>query len=68
MKHLIYLIPALVSLFITSCYKDAIEDINNRLDKVENTHIASLSEQVTNIKVSLAKLEGVDGSLDVAIK
>ena len=53
---------------MTSCSIDEIEDINNRLDQLEKTQIASLSEQIANIKVSLAKLEGVDNSLDVAIK
>ena len=68
MKKLIYLIPVFLGLVMTSCYKDEIEDINNRLEQIENTKIASLSEQVGNIKVSLAKLEGVDGTLDAAIK
>lgn len=68
MKKLIYLIPIFIGLVLTSCYKDEIEDINNRLEQIENTKIASLSEQVGNIKISLAKLEGVDGTLDAAIK
>ena len=68
MKKLIYLISILAGLVMTSCSIDEIEDINNRLDQLEKTQIASLSEQIANIKVSLAKLEGVDNSLDVAIK
>ena len=68
MKKLIYLIPVFLGLVMTSCYKDEIEDINKRLEQIENTKIASLSEQVGNIKISLAKLEGVDGTLDAAIK
>lgn len=68
MKKLIYLFCILLGLVMTSCYVDEIEDINNRLNQLEKTQIASLSEQIANIKVSLAKLEGVDNSLDVAIK
>ena len=68
MRKLIYLIPILIGLVMTSCYKDEIEGINNRLDQLEKTQIASLSEQITNIKLSLTKLEGVDNSLDVAVK
>ena len=68
MKKLIYLIPLILGMALTACYKDEIENINNRLDQIEKSQIASISEQVNNIKVSLAKLEGVDGTLDVAIK
>lgn len=53
---------------MTSCYKDVMEDVNIRLEQMENSKIASLSEQVVNIKATLDKLKGVDGTLDAAIK
>ena len=68
MKKLTCLITLLSGLLMTSCLMGEIENINNRLDQIEKTQIASLSDQVTNIKISLAKLEGVDNSIQIAMK
>ena len=68
MKKIIYLIPMLLGFVVTSCYSDEIEDINNRLNQIEKTQIASLSEQINGVKLSLTKLEGVNTGLDMAVK
>ena len=50
-------------LLLTACYDKDIQEINNRLDNIENTQIASLQEQVKAINSSIAKLEQVDSEL-----
>lgn len=49
---------------ISSCYNDDIEDINNRLDAIENTQIASINEQITSIENSIQLLTNVDKELN----
>lgn len=49
---------------ISSCYNDDIEDINNRLDAIENTQIASINEQITSIENSIQLLTNVDNELN----
>ena len=58
-----YLIPLLFVLMLTSCYKDEIENLQNRLEVIEWTQIASLQEQITAIKNSLPELEKTDKEL-----
>lgn len=49
---------------ISSCYNDDIEEINNRLDAVENTKIASINEQISSIENSIQLLTNVDNELN----
>ena len=60
MKH--FVIAALSSLFLltVSCYDKQIEGLNNRLDKIENEKIATVSEQVASINTSILDMRRVD--------
>ena len=58
-----YLIPLLFVLMLTSCYKDEIENLQERLEAIEGTQIASLQGQITAIKNSLPELEKTDKEL-----
>lgn len=59
--HLI-LIPLILAVACNK-YDEDIENINNRLDKIENTHVASLQKQIDAIKTSLPQLEKTDAEL-----
>ena len=63
MRKLFYFIPILLGVILSSCYDDEINDIKNRLDTIEGTHIASLQEQVAAIKSTLPQLEKADKEL-----
>ena len=63
MRKLFYFIPILLGAILSSCYDDEINDIKNRLDTIEGTHIASLQEQVAAIKSTLPQLEKADKEL-----
>ena len=58
-----YLIPLLFVLMLTSCYKDEIENLQERLEAIEGTQITSLQGQITAIKNSLPELEKTDKEL-----
>ena len=66
MKKLFYFIPLFlgVALLLTSCYKDEIENLRERLDSLEGTKIASIQGQITAINNSLPKLEKADDELE----
>ena len=63
MKKLFYLIPLLLGMALTSCYDEEIEKINGRLDAIENTQIATISQQITSINNSILLLNGTDKEL-----
>lgn len=63
MKQLLYIIPLLFGMTLTSCYDEDIENINSRLDAIENTQIASISQQITSINNSILLLNGTDKEL-----
>ena len=63
MKKLFFTITFLLCLTVTSCYDSDIESINNRLDAIENTQIASLKEQIKSINNTLPELENADKEL-----
>ena len=63
MKKLIYFVPLLLGVLLTSCYDKDIEEINNRLDAIEGTQIVSLQGQITAIKNTLPELEKADKEL-----
>ena len=50
-------------MLLTACYDKDIQEINNRLDSIENTQIATLQEQVKAINTSIPKLEEADREL-----
>ena len=59
-----------VSLLLVGCanYDSDINRIDEELDRIENTRIKSLSEQIDRINVSLPKLEQTDKDLKDMIK
>lgn len=63
MKKLLYIVPLLLGMALTSCYDEDIENINSRLDAIENTQIASISQQITSINNSILLLNGTDKEL-----
>ena len=64
MKKL-FLLVAVVAMMLPSCkkFEEAIENINGRLDEIENTQIASLQEQVNAINATLPELKKTDKEL-----
>ena len=59
-----FIFPILIVFtFLTSCYREELQDIENRLDKIENVQIASVLEQVNAIKESIPVLEQADKDL-----
>ncbi len=62
MKKLLLPVMSLVIL-LTACYDKDIQEINNRLDSIENTQIATLQKQVKAINTSIPKLEEADREL-----
>ncbi len=62
MKKLLLPILSLV-LLLTACYDKDIEEINNRLDNIENQKIATLNEQIEAINKTIPLLSEVDEQL-----
>ena len=63
MKKLLYIVPLLLGMALTSCYDEDIEKINSRLDAIENTQIATISQQITSINNSILLLNNTDKEL-----
>lgn len=63
MKRFLYLLPLLTGLILTSCYDEEIEKINGRLDSIENSQIATISQQITSINNSILLLNNTDKEL-----
>ena len=63
MKRCLYLLPLLTGLILTSCYDEEIEQINGRLDSIENSQIATISQQITSINNSILLLNNTDKEL-----
>ena len=58
------LLPILsLALLLTACYDKDIQEINNRLDMIENQKIATLSEQIEAINKTIPLLSEVDEQL-----
>lgn len=62
MKKLLLPILSFV-LLLTACYDKDIQEINNRLDMIENQKIATLSEQIEAINKTIPLLSEVDEQL-----
>ena len=62
MKKLFLPILSLV-LLLTACYDKDIQEINNRLDNIENQKIASISEQIEAIQKTIPLLSEIDEQL-----
>ena len=63
MKKFLYIIPILLGAILTSCYDGDIEEINNRLDAIENNQIASINSQISSITNSINSLIKTDNEL-----
>lgn len=63
MKKLLYIVPLLLGMTLTSCYNEEFENINSRLDAIENTQIATISQQITSINNSIQLLTNTDAEL-----
>ena len=63
MKKLLYIVPLLLGMALTSCYDEDIENINSRLDAIENAQIATISQQITSINNSIQLLTDTDTEL-----
>lgn len=64
MKKASILICFLLCAFVIACYDDDIENINERLDAIENIQIASLEEQIKAIDNTLPELKNADKELN----
>lgn len=69
-RQRIFIMLSAVSLLLVGCanYDSDINRIDEELDRIENTRIKSLSEQIDRINVSLPELEQTDKDLKEMIK
>ena len=69
-RQRIFIMLSAVSLLLVGCanYDSDINRIDEELDRIENTRIKSLSEQIDRINVSLPELEQTDKDLKDMIK
>lgn len=69
-RQRIFIMLSAVSLLLVGCanYDSDINRIDEELDRIENTRIKSLSEQIDRINVSLPELERTDKDLKDMIK
>ncbi len=68
MKKLLFIAPLLLGFVLTSCYDEDIEKINNRLDILENTAIATINQQIASIDNSILLLGKTDKELSEYIE
>ena len=64
MKKSLSIISFLMCLFVAACYDKDIDNLNGRLDDIENKKIATLQEQVAAIDKTLPELEKADKELN----
>ena len=62
------LFSCLLVLITTSCLKERLENLEDKVDMLENSSIASIQEQVNAISVSVQNLEQTDNELKNYIK
>ena len=69
MNKIFCLAAVMVALMLTGCkdYDSDIEEINDRLDGIENTKIATIQSQIGAINTSLPKLENANKELGTYI-
>lgn len=67
MKKNLFVILLFVGIICSSCYKEDIEDINNRLEAIENTQIATINQQISSIRNSIDLLGNTDKELKTYI-
>ena len=67
MKKILSLLPLLgvVLGMVTSCYDDS--ELRERIDKLENTTIPSVNEQIASIQTSISSLQQVDKAVQANI-
>ena len=65
MKKLLFSTAMIVAIMFIGCtnYDSDIADINNRIDGIENSQIASIKTQISTINATLSKLEKADADL-----
>ena len=61
----LFLLVAIVAMTLSGCaeFEEAIENINGRLDAIQNTQIATIQQQISAINSSLPKLEQANEDL-----
>jgi len=64
MKYRILTIISVAALFLTSCYKDDINNLQKQIDELKNSEIASISTQITNITASISDLQKTENALN----
>lgn len=70
MKNTFYILTAVVAMCFASCekYDHAISDFEDRLDKTEDTSIATIEQQLKGMEASIDDLKAVDTALDNYIR
>ena len=63
MKRLIIATLSILSILATSCYNEQIEELNNRIDKVESDKIATIENQIASINASIKDMQKMDTQL-----
>ena len=63
MKRFIIAALSSLSILAVSCYDEQIEELNNRVDKIENEKIATIQEQVASISTSILDMQRMDTQL-----
>ena len=63
MRKLLYIIPLLFGMALSSCYDKEIDRINDRLDDMSDTMIASVSQQIASINNSILLLNNTNKEL-----
>ena len=62
-RFIIAALSSLSILAVSSCYDEQIEELNNRVDKIENEKIATVQEQVSSIRTSILDMQRMDTQL-----
>ena len=68
-KKSILILTVAIAVLFTGCkkYDRAINNIKNRLDKIEGTYLGTINQQITNINASITDLQAVDTELQKLI-
>ena len=68
MRNFIHAALLGLSVLVVSCYDEQIEELNNRVDKIENEKIATIQQQVASISTSILDMQRMDKNLQEYIE